>query len=40
LRALDALGIRLNTSAADNSGRTAKPSVDIDAIVTSARKDK
>lgn len=40
LRALDTLGIRLNTSAADKSGRTAKSNVDIDAIVTSARKDK
>jgi y4mF family transcriptional regulator len=41
LRALDTLGIRLDTSAVDNSRRTAKPKViDIDAIVTSARKDK
>lgn len=39
LRALDALGIRLNT-AITQSPQQAKPTIDIDAIVTSARRTK
>ncbi|MGH6890305.1 MAG: helix-turn-helix domain-containing protein [Rhizomicrobium sp.] len=39
LRALDALGIPLNTGAAPKARKIASiPSVDIDAIVSSARK--
>jgi y4mF family transcriptional regulator len=40
LRALDALGIRLNAEATDSRRHAATPTVDIDAIVASARKSK
>ena len=40
LRALEALGIRLNTGLNESRDRTTTPAVDIDAIVSSARKDK
>jgi HTH-type transcriptional regulator / antitoxin HipB len=38
LRALDALGMRLNATTDGNRDRATTPTVDIDAIVTSARK--
>jgi y4mF family transcriptional regulator len=39
LRALDALGVQLDTHMSDQTARKpAKPSVDIDAIVNAARK--
>lgn len=40
LRALDVLDIRLNAGAGDNRHHTAPPSIDIDTIVTSARRSK
>lgn len=40
LRALDALGIRLDTGTGVSPEHAAKPVVDIDAIVTSARKGR
>jgi y4mF family transcriptional regulator len=38
LRALDTLGIRLDAGVAKSHGRATTPAVDIDAIVSSARK--
>jgi len=38
LRALDVLAIRLNTGADESRDRATTPPVDIDAIVSSARK--
>ena len=40
LRALEALGIRLNTGLNESPTARTTPAVDIDAIVSSARKDK
>jgi HTH-type transcriptional regulator/antitoxin HipB len=40
LRAIDALGIRLDAVTAESPARAPKPAVDIDAIVSSARKSK
>ena len=40
LRALDVLGIRLNTGIGDTRHQTGPSSVDIDSIVTSARGTK
>jgi y4mF family transcriptional regulator len=40
LRALDALGIRLDTGTRESRQHAALPTVDIDAIVASARKNK
>jgi HTH-type transcriptional regulator/antitoxin HipB len=40
LRAIDALGIRLNAATAESPERGTKSAVDIDAIVSSARKSK
>jgi len=40
LRAIDALGIRLDAATAGKPGRGTKSNVDIDAIVSSARKSK
>lgn len=40
LRALDALGIRLNTETGKGHESATAPAVDIDAIVTSARTGK
>ena len=40
LRALDALGIRLNIGSGDAPDRVTTPAVDIDAIVSSARDDQ
>lgn len=38
LRALDTLGIRLNTGINESRGQAKTPAVDIDAIVSAARK--
>jgi hypothetical protein len=40
LRALDALGIRLNIGTSDGCDRATASPVDIDAIVNSALKEK
>ena len=40
LRAIDALGIRLNAATTEPAGRGTKSAVDIDAIVSSARKSR
>lgn len=40
LRAIDALGIRLNAAATGSPKRGTKSTVDIDAIVSSAQKSK
>ena len=40
LRAIDALGIRLDAATTDNAGPGTKSNVNIDAIVSSARKSK
>ena len=40
LRALDALGIRLNSATDESRDRSVAPAVDIDAIVSSARKEQ
>jgi HTH-type transcriptional regulator / antitoxin HipB len=40
LRALDALGIGLNAEVTESTKSGAKSAVDIDAIVSSARKHK
>lgn len=40
LRALDALGIRLDTAGSSKGGSSSIPAVDLDAIVASAKKSK
>ena len=40
LRALDALGVRLDAGAGESRDHATTPPVDIDAIVSAARKNK
>jgi HTH-type transcriptional regulator / antitoxin HipB len=40
LRALDALGIRLNAGTGESRHHTVPPSIDIDTIVASARRSE